>query len=363
VNLARYLRNATPFAAQAVLLETREGREVLTLIAKMTWEVPAGAEPRIAVPRAPIHVEPEPARPGSATSSLRRPSDHWAEKPGTDVLLVGTAHPARGGLKTHDVSLRVASASGLLDKTVRVTGPRVWMKGLTGITPGPSGPVEPTALEWENAYGGADLEGAEPLVDMRNPAGSGGVPRAREARRSTGAGARRSCGAGGLTRAHPRLLRPHRARLAAGRAARWHLRRDVAARAGSPAPQPTRAPRFASAAPAGQWLASRLVGDEPIEVLGATPDGALRFKLPRYAPRARVVERGVVTELALELDTLLVDTDTRTVELTFRAHVPAPLRLGFLDEITLSAAHTLPDWMLPDWGARLDAYEEQRGVG
>lgn len=362
MNLARYLRNATPFAAQAVLLETREGREVLTLIAKMTWEVPAGAEPRIAVPRAPIHVEPEPARPGSATSSLRRPSDHWAEKPGTDVLLVGTAHPARGGLKTHDVSLRVASASGLLDKTVRVTGPRVWMKGLTGITPGPSGPVEPTALEWENAYGGADLEGAEPLVDMRNPAGSGVC---REPARLVDRPApvlEDPAAPVGSRAPTPACFAP----IAPG----WLPAVQHAGtfdetwrRERAPLPPADQGPRFASAAPAGQWLASRLVGDEPIEVLGATPDGALRFKLPRYAPRARVVERGVVTELALELDTLLVDTDTRTVELTFRAHVPAPLRLGFLDEITLSAAHTLPDWMLPDWGARLDAYEEQRGVG
>lgn len=362
MNLARYLRNATPFAAQAVLLETREGREVLTLIAKMTWELPAGGDPRIGVPKVPIQVEPEPARPGSPMSSLRRPLDHWAEKPGTDVLLVGTAHPPRGGLKTHDVTLRVAAQSGLLEKTVRVTGPRVWMKGLTGVAPGPSGPVEPTALEWENAYGGADLEGDEPLVDLRNPVGSG-VCRdpARLVDRAAPTLEDPSAPPGSRSPV-PACFAPippgwlPAVQYAGTFDETWRRER-------APLPPADQGPRFASAAPAGQWLASRLVGDEPIEILGATPEGPLRFKLPRYAPRVRVVVRGALTELALELDTLLVDTDSRTAELTFRAHMPAPLRVGFLDEIVVTAAHSLPEWMLPDWSSRLDAYEERQRLG
>lgn len=110
------LDNATPMAVHAEVLDDRSGREVLTVIAKMTWTVSAEGAATLAAKPSPVRERDVwTGEPGS--SSLRFPSDLCPEKPGTDVILLGTAYSAS------EVRLRLEAARGALQKSARVLSP------------------------------------------------------------------------------------------------------------------------------------------------------------------------------------------------------------------------------------------------
>ena len=100
----------------------------------------------IAVPGSPVRFSTVPRTP-DVMSSARYPDEMIPEKPGTDVLLIGTAYPPRGKRVTERVvSLRVETGEATLHKAVKVFGQRVWIKKGKRIVPGPAGQLEPTPL-------------------------------------------------------------------------------------------------------------------------------------------------------------------------------------------------------------------------
>jgi hypothetical protein len=254
-------------------------------------------------------------------------------KPGTDVLLLGTAHPPAGREVTQvDVTLRVAAAGAPIERTLRVHGPRVFFRGQLGIAAGPAARLSPTPLQWDRTWGGYVPDTG--ACDWRNPAGLG---LARDPGSLLGSAA-------------PVIEDPSDARAPAcfaPVASWWSPRRELAGNHDD-AWRRERAPvrpvdfdvRHYSCAPKGQWRNDPLTGDEPVEVLGATPEGAWRFELPRYAPRFCVAEQP--SELDTHLDTMLIDADARTVELSWRAWVRAPRKLERLGGIEVVASDRLP---------------------
>src|SRR5215475_4361379 len=82
--------------------------------------------------------------------------------------------------------------------------------------------------------------------------------------------------------------------------------------------------RFFNAASPGLIAPGYLAGDEPVALLGVTPEGRLNFQLPRVAPPLCLVHtRGRrVTELHTNLDTVIVDADRRTLTLQWRTCLP-----------------------------------------
>ena len=167
--------NLSPNAVtETVPVHDKTGREHLVVIAKYSFRVDARG---VATP-----VEDDPALidiadtyhgDDPATSSVRRPSQLFDYKPGTDVVLLGHAHPPVDGSATFvDVSLRV----GRVSKTVRAHGLRVWQVGaFGGLRPGPSRPLrEPVPLVYELAWGGVDLsDEKKPLAEPINHVGRG----------------------------------------------------------------------------------------------------------------------------------------------------------------------------------------------
>lgn len=355
------LENASEMAVRGEVLDDLSGREVLVVIAKMTWRVSPTGEVSIAVPRSRVRDEDvwtsEPH-----TSSLRYPSDLWAEKPGTDVLLLGTAHPLPGnpGATSVDVRLRVESEPAPIQKAVRVHGPRVFYAGLTGIAPGAPGRLRPTPLVWELAFGGSDRSDPErPLVEERNPIGTG-VARVRSALVGQPAPViedpeaplgSRSPAPAGFGPIPPQWM--PRLGLAGTFDEVWRRERMPLAPA-------DRRAHFACAAPPGQWSAEPLRGDEAIEIHGATPNGRWRFWLPPYAPVFRSVIGGVGREHPTHLDTLLVDADVGRVELTWRASIPVPRKLQMIERVRVEGAPALPEEWLADAASRRggDEHEE-----
>ncbi len=86
-----------------------------------------------------------------------------------------------------------------------------------------------------------------------------------------------------------------------------------------------------------------LSATSPSRSLGGTPEGALRFRLPRYAPLFYSTVRGVVSEHETHLDTFFIDADQRRVELVWRASVPLPRKTEHLEKVVIYGSEPLPE--------------------
>lgn len=316
-------------------MEDHRGAPVVVIVAKMAYRVSARGV--VSVSQAPVRLASVPAGP---RGSVRHPSDYVFEKPGTDVLLVGTAHPPVDRPVTEmDVSLRV----GLLDKALRVYGPRVFYQGVLGVAPGPPGKLEPTPLIWENAYGGRDESVPERwVIEPRNPIGVGfavdrnrligtPAPSIEEARSPLSS---RTPTPGGFGPIGPDW--EPRQRYAGTCDERWRRERAPVL----PADFDT---RHNCVAPPGLWSATPLLGNEPVEVVGATPEGVWRFRLPPYEPSFASVIQGVRREHETHLDTFLIDADERTVELSWRVCIPLPKKAERVERLSVTTTMTLPE--------------------
>lgn len=328
-----YVRHAGPARHFSLAIKDERGREWFVVVAKYTYRVDAGGRVRFddESPAAPSPVDVHHGDP--ARTSIRRPSDAFDRKPGTDVLLVGHAHPdpRRRGATAVGVSLRM----GPIEKTLRVHGLRVWRKGaFGGIVPGPARPiVEPVPLVYELAFGGLDpSDPSRPMGEPRNTLGRGvardpsrlvGQPAAQieYAQAPIGRGRNVPAGFGALCRHwQPRI----------GFAGTYD---EAWLATKAPLPPDDFDPRFHVTAPEDQWSPLPLRGDEPIEVRGATPEGVWRFRLPRLAPAFSAWIAGRRTEHRTHLDTVLIDADGRRVELTYRAAIPLPRKWEMLESV------------------------------
>jgi hypothetical protein len=307
----------------AVPVKDQTGRSFLAVIAKWTFLV----DPSGRVELDTYNGE------DAATSSIRRPSQLFEHKPGTDVILLGHAHaPSRGSATAVDVSLRV----GPLSKTVRAHGLRVWQAGtFGGLVAGPARPIrEPIPLVYELAWGGYDATGDQPMGEWRNTVGRGV---ARNWRALVGQSAaqledpRSPIGHGDNVPASFGAIHRH-----------WAPRKtfagtydDAWAETKMPLLPDDFDARFHVCVPHDQWSPTPLRGDEPIDVRGATPEGVWRFSLPRIAPGFSSVTDGRRVEHRTHLDTVLIDADELRVELTWRAAVPLPPKYQRLERVLL----------------------------
>ncbi len=337
---------------RCVPMDDRAGREVLVVIAKMTWSLSQAGAATIARPISPVRIFDVP-RSDAPHASLRFASDAAPEKPGTDVLLLGTAYPPRPDTTKMNVSLRVEAGHASLHKVLTVHGPRVWQPALLGLTPGPSGKMGPTPLAWELAFGGIDATDPDAIAaDYRNLSGTGFLERR--------AGL---AGRPAPVIEDPRVPLSSRTPAPAGfgpipphwqpRSLRIGTLDEAWKRERAPLRPLDFDARHHSSAPEGQWMETPLVGDEPVEVLGATPDGALRFRLPRYAPVFHSTVRGETFAHETHMDTLLIDADERRVELVWRVSVRLPRKSEHLERITVFGSEALPERVVASLAAAI----------
>lgn len=328
------LRNHTGLAAAAYAAPDARGIETLFTVLKGTFDlrrmddsgVPALAAQQLEVAMADAHHgDPE-------TSSIRVPSDFGLGKPGTDVLLAGTARAPEGRpVEWMDVSL----AAGPVRKVVRVFGDRAWDAAAGRTTP--PCPFLAMPLVWERAFGGGD----GPEVEARNPVGRGFV--------APGTGSPPD----GFVL--PNLEDPVHRLAAWGDApppaafapvAPHWLPRRAWAGTYDDAWRAARAPylpddfdaRFFQLAPEGLHAPGGLSGGEPVAVHGATPDGSLRFVLPRLALDVayRLDDRTQAPPARLE--TVLIEPDDHRLVMVWRAALPCDKRLLRVREIAARAA-------------------------
>lgn len=271
------LANQTSYAAGRNWTRDRDGIHWWLVAVQATFTVSVGGRLTLAdEQRPPVLIPEHRGEPG--TSSLRYDSDLLARKPGTDILVLASAHaPGGRAAATVPVMLRV----GALEKTLLVHGERTYCQGLTGLTTTAPRPFVVCPIQYELAFGGSDRSDTDPArhrIDERNPVGRGfAVRRATLVNTSAHAieypdGDPASRGPAGFGPIEPGWL-PRRT-LAGTYDARWLKTRK-------PLLPEDYDPAFAHSAPVEQRGNMPLRGGEQVGLFNMSPEGRLVFDLPR----------------------------------------------------------------------------------
>ena len=318
------IENETPFAFTPSFAIDEEGRSLLVPLVQATYTIHAARGLTLAEQQQPPSLAGELWGEDAATSSYRIDPAFAFIKPATDVALVGHAQPARRGVAEVQVAFRV----GPVGKVVRVVGDRFWVRAMGAISATRPQPLERMPLTYERAFGGWDRSLPDPkkhTFDPRNPVGIGF--------RAPGGGFEEGIRLPNLEELDDPLhhhgqiikpagfgfLSPHwqpRAALAGTYDEAWSkdrmplLPRDFDR-------------RFFNAASAGLVASGYLLGNEPVLVENASPMGRLSFNLPGLRPPTCVVglTNGDDADVAMRLDTVIVDTDNDRVLLLHRGHL------------------------------------------
>jgi hypothetical protein len=325
------LENQTPFKATIAVLPDRFGVDTLYVIVKGTISLRPALS--LAKEQAPLTMADE-YRGDPANSSLRAGTDMHIGKTGTDVLLVGSARaPAGQAVRRMQVAIAVAGRQ----KTIVVTGDRVWRDG----RPSHPQPFESMPLVWERAFGGVHRREDRVLAEERNPVG---------------------CGFAGARSADemqdqpvPNLEDPNALLQEVGQASdpvcfapiapAWLPRRAYAGtyderwqRARAPYLPDDFNPRFFQCATPEFAFDRYLQGGEPVQVFGVMPDGPIDFKVPDPRLTVRVIVAGAPEQPPANLETLSIEPDENRACFTWRAALPCDRKALKVQSIVVSRA-------------------------
>jgi hypothetical protein len=163
--------NLTPYAVGRAWARDSNAAEVWLVGVKATFDILPDGRLESAAEQVPVHLAPD-YRGDPATTSLSYDADLLLAKPGTDVLLEGSAHSFEGPVTTLDVGFRV----GPVARRARVHGDRHWEHSALGGRLTPPAPFTTMPLVWERAFGGTVRDGQDPSrlrYEPRNPVGRG----------------------------------------------------------------------------------------------------------------------------------------------------------------------------------------------
>jgi len=333
------LKNTTPFEAKILLMPDPQGVDSLYTIIKATFAMET--QVTRAEEQCPIAAEDQYwGEPG--TTSLKAASDLGLIKPGTDILMIGTAH-APGGKPApqSDVSLTV----GPVTRTIRVFGDRVWQSGLLGAKSSPPEPFQTMPLVWERAFGGFDqTKEKEPKVyaEERNPVGLGfrvkSGSKAIDGMKLPNIEDPGQMISSWKDRPAPACFAPV--------CASWEPRKSYAGTYDEPW-QKHRAPylpedfdpRFFQLAAPDLVVSGYLKGGEETRILGATPSGELRFCLPRCALQVTYRLENQNHVRVPNMDTVIIEPDESRLCLLWRTVFPCDkkaLRVSEVEVVLLS---------------------------
>ncbi|HXT79171.1 MAG TPA: DUF2169 domain-containing protein [Acetobacteraceae bacterium] len=160
--------NRTPFAAERGGARDRDGAELWLVCVKATFDLFDDGSVQLAERQEKVHMAPE-FHGDPVGTGLKHDTDLQWGKPGTDVLLRGSAFSCEGPV----VRLPIAFQVGPVRRQAVVIGERRWERATGGVVPGPPVPFTASPLTWERAYGGTDRGNGTPAWEPRNPVGRG----------------------------------------------------------------------------------------------------------------------------------------------------------------------------------------------
>ncbi|MGI6853625.1 DUF2169 family type VI secretion system accessory protein [Mesorhizobium sp. 1B3] len=161
------LSNQTPFAAQQSWTRDERGHEVWLVAIKASFEIDPDGKQGLLKEQTPVNLAPVYS---ADASELLDETDLNIEKKHTDVLVQGHVY-APAGQPNIETTARIKI--GDLDKTVKVTGDRVFVPGPVSVRTSRPEPFIKLPLSWRRTYGGTDMEASKPDWEQRNPIGTG----------------------------------------------------------------------------------------------------------------------------------------------------------------------------------------------
>ncbi len=323
----RGLHNESPFAAQELYLTDEEGRDLVAVVVQATYAFGTAVPLTLVEEQPPVDVAGTfNGEPGA--SSYRNEPQMAPLKVATDVMLVGHAHAQRHGATSMDVGFQV----GPVGKVVRVFGDRRWYRRMGFEAISEPHPFERVPLTYDRAFGGWDTSPEDPekhTVEARNSMGVGyhnkkyctfiedaPVPNIEDPKHLIN----------DYTDTPPPagfgVVGPDwtpRAQYAGTYDEAWMQRR-------MPLLPKDFDRRFYNAASPGLIAPGFLRGNEPVVLAGVVPEGRLSFSLPGEPPPSCTIitTREERHPLSPQLDTVVIDTDARTVSMLWRAHLLVP---------------------------------------
>jgi hypothetical protein len=314
--------NQTPFAFESVFLSDEQGCPLYVPLVQATYHIGQNGSLTAVEEQPPVKIAGEYWGDPESTSVKYEPVFAFT-KPATDVVLIGHAHAPSVGTRRMEVGIRV----GPIGKTITVTGDRLLVRRLSQTHVTDPKPFERIPLIYERAFGGWDTrtpDEKKPRFEARNPVGTGfrsgstsGDDEVKLPNLEDDQYPYRSYGdtpppAGfGFVAPHwkPRAAFGGTYDLAWDKERKPLLPRDFDR-------------RFFNSASAGLIAPGHLKGDEPVMVVGASPEGRMTLQLPGVpAPVCHVATRTRErVSLQTTLDTVVVNMDERLLILTWRAH-------------------------------------------
>jgi hypothetical protein len=320
--------NRTPYKVESTWGRDKEGVHEWIVAVKGTFEIKPDGSVKLADEQLEPLLLPE-YNGEVGVSSLRYDADLVAPKPTTDVVLNGTAYAPKGRPSTDFlISLRVDR----IRKVIRVVGNRRWKRGLFGLKPSAAEPITELPIIYERAYGGYDQTDPDPKkqrMDPRNPVGCGVVARSNHREGQTLPNFEYTKGS--LEKAGP-----------AGFGAIdsfWSPRRELSGTYDKAWEQSRRPllpedwdPRSLLCSPADQRPNTYLHGGELVELVNLTPDGKLRFALPKvfFTFSTRFGKR--TEEHGGRLATVIIEPDHPRVIMVWLSSLSCRTDVDYLDE-------------------------------
>ena len=347
------LDNKTSSAAELALLADENGRDVLLVLVKTSYDIADDGLLTLSEKQEPICFEGEYfGEPGQ--SSLKVAPEANFEKLATDVALIGHAYAPGGQPVPHfDVGLQIAN----MRQHIRVFGDRVWQKRITAkrlvtwVMSSPK-PVIKMPLIYEKAFGGQDMTPDDKkfhAVEPRNLLGTGvianhskleevALPNLEDPKQLIKSPTDRPepLGMGFVSPdCQPRL----------GYSGTYDKKWEE-----------TRLPMlpldfnraFFNAAHSKLSTQGFLEGSEIVHVINACPQGRLSFQMPGEKPEINIKFRyEELKALAVKLDTVLINTDDMKLIMLWRATEDVFNRLYDMEKIVVQE-HLQSQQIIPD---------------
>lgn len=316
------VNNNTPFAADRTFVCDANGAMVWVVVVKGTFLINSDGATVAADKQAEVCLKPE-YRGDPETTALVYDIDMVHTKPTTDIILNGHAYAPKGKPAFEiDATMQVAEVT----KTVRATGDRVWEKGVAGLKTGDPQPFMKMPIVYERAFGGGDKPSSDvknPHWERRNPVGVGYAknPDVLVGQPVPNIENPESLISGTRLKTQPVGFGP------IGR--HWVPRVDWAGTYGEKW-EKERLPllprdfdeRFYQCAPPDQQAQQYLKGGEPVALLNLTPEGLLRFNLPRVWLSLRTRIGSEVIDHHANLHTVILEPDVPRVVMVWHTSVP-----------------------------------------
>jgi hypothetical protein len=333
--------NRTPYSAERSWIQDKDANKIWIVAVKGTFDIRADGTTRLADQQVPVLRMGQPHG-QLGQSSLAYEADLLWIKPGTDILVNGSAWTNRGRkVDSVDVELRV----GTIRKVVRVFGDRHWQRGLAGPSISSPQPFESMPIVYERAFGGWDRsskDSAEHRMDLRNPVGRGFI--------------HRGSSAVGTALPNVELLdqlisdwtdKPSPAGLNAIDCA-WSPRRELAGTYDDawrarrfPLWAEDYDPRYGNCAPTDQQVPGYLRGGEEIGLANLSPHGPLNFRLPRIYPFFQTRFGCERIDHRAQLCTIVIEPDYPRVLMVWQTWLKCNHRVDELDMTVVSEKRKL----------------------